>query len=160
MDELKKIAPQLSKIKKEHPFGVPENYFDDFSARLHTRLETEKQDLMPQRGRVIRLLKPAIGLAASFIVIFLLVYLPIRSFLPRYQAENNLPVMNGITEEEAQYITFMEKIDENAFFSLLEDSGTVSAPTEDDLNDEDLLNYLSANISDYEIYMENENLNE
>jgi len=144
----------------EHPFGVPENYFDDFSARLHTRLETEKQDLMPQRGRVIRLLKPAIGLAASFIVIFLLVYLPIRFFLPRYQAENNLPAMNGITEEEAQYISLMEEIDENAFFSLLEDSGTVSAPTEDDLNDEDLLNYLSANISDYEIYMENENFNE
>ncbi len=160
MDELKKIAPRLSKIKKEQPFGVPENYFDDFSARLQTRLETEKRDFRPQRGRVIRLLKPAIGLAASFIVIFLLVYLPIRSFLPRYQAQNDLPAMNRFNEEEAQYITFMEKIDENSFFSLLEDAGTEREVTEEDLNDEDLLNYLSANVSDYEIYMENEHLNE
>jgi flagellar biosynthesis/type III secretory pathway M-ring protein FliF/YscJ len=161
MDELHKIAPKLSKIKKEQPFGVPENYFDEFSARLQTKLEAEKRVLPQQKNRVIRLLKPAIGLAASFIVIFLLVYLPIKSFLPNYTA-NNIPQAEQVeTEinEEDDYITLLENIDENSFFSLLQESFKNNEPKEEDFNDEELLSYLSSNISDYEIYIQNENIN-
>ena len=82
MDELKEIAPKLSKMKQESPFGVPDNYFDDFSARLQMKIETEKTILPNQQNRIIQFLKPAIGLAASFALIFMLVYWPLKSFTP------------------------------------------------------------------------------
>jgi hypothetical protein len=154
MKEFKKIAPESSKINKELPFRVPENYFDDFSSRLHSRLETET-DVPQNKGRVIRMLKPILGLAASFALIFMLVYWPIKSFLPDYLAktEQNIEI---ITIEEDSYISYVERIDENSFFALIRGVFT-SDDAEDDFTDEDLLNYLSANISDYDLYLNYEN---
>jgi hypothetical protein len=154
MKEFKKIAPESSKINKELPFRVPENYFDDFSSRLHSKLETET-DVPQNKGRVIRMLKPILGLAASFALIFMLVYWPIKSFLPDYLAktEQNIEI---ITIEEDSYISYVERIDENSFFALIRGVFT-SDDAEDDFTDEDLLNYLSANISDYDLYLNYEN---
>lgn len=154
MNELKNIAPKLSEIKKERPFRVPDNYFDDFSSRLHTRLEAEKQVLPKPKSRIIRFLKPAIGLAASFLLIFMLVYWPIKSFLPNYLANKNAPSETVITEEDT-YMSILEKMDENSFFALLSDSSEEEKV--DDFNDEELMSYVSSNFSDYEIYLETDN---
>ncbi|MGM0619898.1 MAG: hypothetical protein ACQETJ_02550 [Bacteroidota bacterium] len=153
MNELKKVAPKLSEIKKEHPFRVPDNYFDDFSSRLHTRLETEKKVLSKPKSRIIRLLKPALGLAASFILVFLLVYWPIKSFLPNYLAKSNTAIETVITEEDT-YLSILEKIDENSFFALLTESSDEEV---NDFNDEELLSYVSSNFTEYEIYLETDN---
>lgn len=152
MNELEKIAPRLSKIKKEQPFDVPDNYFDDFSARLQSKLEAEKTVLPKPKNKVIRLLKPAIGLAASFLLIFMLVYWPIKSFLPNYLVKSDTTETTNITEEDT-YRAVMERMDENSFFALLlgnedEDTQEVS------LDDEELMNYISSNVSDYEIFLE------
>ena len=55
MKELKNIAPELSKIKKENPFKVPEHYFDDFSARLQMKLDAEKMEVPKQQKKIIQL---------------------------------------------------------------------------------------------------------
>ncbi|WP_372934557.1 hypothetical protein [Mariniphaga sediminis] len=154
MEELKKIAPKLSKLKKEQPFGVPEKYFDDFSARLQHRLETEKQVPPQNQSSIIRFLKPALGLAASFALVFMLVYWPLKSFLPNYLAKTN--TIETINEEDT-YLIFVEKMDENSFFNLLQEPGTEEETIEGNFNDEELLSYLSVNVSDYEIYMQTEN---
>lgn len=152
MKELDKIAPKLSKMKKEHPFGVPDHYFDDFSARLQTKLETEKSVLPKPKNKVIRLLKPAIGLAASFLVIFMLVYWPIKSFLPEYMAKNN--DTETISNEDVDpYRAIIERVDENTFFALIEESDEETSQ-EVSLNDDDLMNYISSNMSEYDIYLE------
>ncbi|SHJ68255.1 hypothetical protein SAMN05444280_12627 [Tangfeifania diversioriginum] len=153
MSELKNDAPKLSEIKKEHPFRVPDNYFEDFSSRLHTRLETEKQALPNPKSRIIRLLKPAIGLAASFILVFLLVFWPLKSFLPSYMAKNNSAIETTTTEEDT-YLSILEKIDENSFFALLSESSDEEI---NDFNDEELMSYVSSNFSEYEIYLETAN---
>ena len=155
MNELEKIAPKLSKIKKEPPFDVPENYFDDFSARLQTRLEAEKTVLPKPKNRVIQLLKPAIGLAASFLVIFMLVYWPIKSFLPNYLVKDNAAETAPMSEEDP-YRAIIERMDENTFFALLNENEN-EITREVGLNDEELMNYISSNISDYEIYLETDN---
>ncbi len=155
MNKLKKIAPELSKLKKEPPFGVPDNYFDDFSARLHHRLEAEKQTL-PQRGNpIIRYLKPVLGLAASFALIFMLVYWPVKSFLPNYLAKTNTYIES--TSEDVDFVTFLEKLDENSFFALIQEPFINQETANDDFNDEELLSYLSSNVSDYDIYVQTEN---
>lgn len=155
MNELKKIAPQLSKLKKEAPFGVPDNYFDDFSARLHYRLEAEKQVLPQKQNRVIRLLKPALGLAASFVLIIMLVYWPMKTFLPNYLAKTNTSVQTE--SEEDEFLSFIEKLDENSFFALVQENSIDEETAESDFNDEELLSYLSSNVTDYEIFIHTEN---
>lgn len=150
MDELEKFSPQLSKLKKENPFGTPDKYFDDFSARLQMKLEAEKKVVPIQQNRIIRFLKPAIGLAASFALIFMLVYWPLNTFLPDKVANNN----SQPDLDEMEFLSMVEGIDENSFYALLEEpDGTI------EFTDDDLIHYLSANVSEYEIYAGTDNYN-
>jgi len=149
MDELKKIAPELSKIKKENPFRVPENYFEDFSARLHERLEVEKAGVHENQNRIIQFLKPAIGLAAGFALIFTLSYWPLRIFTPNEQAKN---LSTGNSESEMLYASWVEGIDENSFYAMLDNpNGSVN------FTDDDLADFVNTNSSEYDIYSETEN---
>ena len=150
MDDLKNSSPKLSKIKRENPFKTPDNYFDDFSARLQMKLEEEKKVIPTKQNQVIRLLKPVLGLAASFALIFMLVYWPLKTFMPTEVAQNN--TQTGFNEKE--YLSMVEGIDENSFYALLDEpNGSV------EFTDDDLVSYLSTNISEYDIYTETDNYN-
>ncbi|RIJ45883.1 hypothetical protein D1614_21485 [Maribellus luteus] len=143
MDEMKNNASKLSEIKKENPFGTPEQYFDDFSARLHTRMAAEAQSSAPQKPRIFQLLKPALGLAASFAVVVMLVYVPLRLFMPK-----ELNQVAQVTDtSDAGFLNIIEKIDEESFVALLNDT-----ESEDDFTNDELALYVSANFSDYELY--------
>ncbi|SHE31174.1 hypothetical protein SAMN05444274_10117 [Mariniphaga anaerophila] len=157
MYEQEKNESELSKIKKEMPFGVPDKYFDDFSARLHHRLEAEKQNLPQPKNQIIRFLKPALGLTASFALIFMLVYWPIKSFLPDYLAKMNAAEFIEPESDEHEFLTAVEMLDENSFFALLDESTIEHGISESKFNDAELLNYLSSNVTDYEIYLQTEN---
>ena len=147
MEELRNISPQLSKIKKDIPFGVPDNYFDNFSARLQLKLEAEKVASSNSRNRIIQFLKPALSLAASFALIFMLVYWPLKTFIPNQVASNGNQSEQGISDME--YVSMVEGIDEYSFFALLEE------PTgSDNFSDEEIMSYLQENSSEYEIYTE------
>jgi len=149
MDEIKKIAPELSKINKENPFGTPDNYFDDFSARLQMRIEAEKQATVPRKIKFRDILKPALGLAASFAIIFMLVYVPLKTFIPDQSTE-----VAALSDDydEAGILDYIENIDESSFISLLNED-----ENEDVFSDDDLALYVTANFSDYEIYEKLEN---
>ncbi len=144
MDELNKIAPKLAKLKKVNPFGTPDKYFDDFSARLQVRLNEEKATVPGRKRGVIRLLKPALGLAASFALIILLVQWPLKTFIRNEVADNN--TQTGFYDTDISTI-FVDEIDESSFFALLNEPTRPVAFT-----DEDLISYLSSNVSEYEIY--------
>lgn len=144
MDKLEKNAPKLSKLKKENPFGTPDKYFDDFSARLQMRLEAEKQVIPNQQNSIIRFLKPVFGLAASFTLIFILVYWPIKTFMPT-QVTDKTEFLNI---NDMQYRNNMESLDENSFYALLEESTNST-----NFSDEELISYVNTNVSEYEIYL-------
>ena len=147
MDELEKTAPELSKIKKENPFRTPENYFEDFSAKLQLRLETEKEKGSAKtQSRIIQLLKPAIGLAAGFALIFMLAYWPLTKLTQNKQANNNTL---QIDETDMIFKSLVEGMDENSFVVMLGESKSAVQ-----LSDDDMANYLSTNSSEYEIYSE------
>ena len=149
MGKLQKIAPELSKIKKENPFRVPENYFEDFSARLQIKLEAENNAIPKKQTRIIQFLKPAIGLAAGFALIFMLAYWPLNNFTQNQQANNE----NTDTDIfDMIYASMVEEIDENSFYALLEEpNGAVQ------FSDDDLAHFVNTNISEYEIYSETNN---
>jgi hypothetical protein len=149
MDELKKIAPELSKIKKENPFRVPENYFEDFSARLQMKLEEEKRGSTKNHSRIIQLIKPALSLAAGFALIFMLAYWPLNRLTPNQQASK---IVTETDESDMLYASLVEGIDENSFYAMLDDNnGTVQ------FSDDDLANFVNTNSSEYEIFSETEN---
>jgi hypothetical protein len=148
MDELKNIAPKLSKLKKENPFKAPDKYFDDFSARLQMKLEAERKAVPKQRSLFIRFMKPAIGLAASFALIFMLVYWPLKTFMP-----SQVAIVEDTTEYfDTEFLSIVEGLDESSFFALLEESNGT-----EDFTDDDLIAYVSANFTDYEIFEKIEN---
>ena len=144
MDELKNIAPELSKLKKEVPFRAPKQYFDDFSARLQMQIEAEKQAVVPRRTRFIQIFKPALGLAASFALIFLLVYVPLKTFMP---GQETTTVAKVTDSEDPNLLNVIEHLDESSFFSMLNSQDENVEFTEDDLT-----MYVSANFNDYEIF--------
>jgi len=144
MEEFKKIAPELSKIKKENAFGTPPHYFDDFSARLQMKIEAEKQVAEKKEFKIINILKPALGLAASFAIIFMLVYIPVKTFMPQQAVVGNL-ASNEYSDNEFE--TILEELDENSFFALLE-----NGDEEESFSDEELIAYVSSNFSSYEIF--------
>jgi flagellar biosynthesis/type III secretory pathway M-ring protein FliF/YscJ len=143
MDELKNNAPELSKLKKENPFRTPENYFDDFSARFHMKLEAEKQVPISRKPRFIQLIKPALGLAASFAIIFMLVYVPLKTFIAK--DANKVAKVSETTD--SGFENLIDQIDELSFYALLTENDD-----EADFTNDDLAVYVSANFSDYEIY--------
>lgn len=148
MDNLRENTPELSKLKKGNPFKVPENYFDDFSARLQIKIEAEKKVVTAPKNRIIQFLKPAISLAASFALIFLLVYWPLKTFMPSSQVTENTTEIESY-DSENQYLALLESIDENSFYTLLDEPNNTIV----EFSDDELVNYINANISEYEIYL-------
>ncbi|KJF42041.1 hypothetical protein LH29_22440 [Draconibacterium sediminis] len=144
MEELKNIAPNLSKMKKENPFGAPKHYFDDFSARMQMQIEAEKHVATNKEFKLITLLKPALGLAASFAIIFMLVYIPLKTFIPQEQFIETTVSTNF---SDKQMHSILEELDETSFFTLLENDDN-----NETFSDEDLLAYVSSNFNAYEIF--------
>ena len=64
MDDKKKIKTELSKIKKENPFIVPEGYFDNFSSRLGDKIHTSEAPGFYEK--YVLTVKPYLAIAAFF----------------------------------------------------------------------------------------------
>jgi len=146
MKELENIAPELSKIKKENPFRVPENYFEDFSARLQMKLDTEKVEAPKKQSKVIQILKPALTMAAGFALLFTLAYWPLKLITPGQQANNS---NIEIDINEMLFANMVEGIDQNSFFALLDEPNNPAQ-----LSDEDMAVIVNSNSSEYDIYSE------
>lgn len=144
MKDFKKIAPELSKIKKEKPFGVPDDYFDDFSARLQMKLGEDETSEKSRNSKIMGMIKPVLGLAASFVLVVLLVRVPLKSFMSKEQPEEIAVVVDSY---ETEFQDMLEHMDESVFFGLLN-----SGESPDTLSDADLLAYVNTNFSSYEIY--------
>ena len=144
MEELENIAPELSKLKKENPFKVPEHYFDDFSARLQMKLDAEKMGVPKKQIKIIQFLKPAIGLAAGFALIFTLSYWPLRILTPDQQANNTIFETDF---NEMLYANMAEGIDQSSFYALLDEPNNSTQ-----LSNEDLAIIVNSNSSEYDIY--------
>jgi hypothetical protein len=146
MKDLEKIAPELSKIKKENPFRVPENYFEDFSARLQMKLDTEKMEAPKKQSKVIQILKPALTMAAGFALLFTLAYWPLKLITPGQQAGNTII---EIDINDMLFANMVEGIDQNSFYALLEEPYNSTQ-----LSDEDMAVIVNSNSSEYDIYSE------
>lgn len=68
---------KLSDLTNEHPFKVPEGYFETFNYQIITTIE--EQQLNKKQTGIIYLLKPILSVAASIVIVFILLYYPMKT---------------------------------------------------------------------------------
>lgn len=117
------------KYRKKNPFSVPEGYFEHLTDQV---LEKIKEEEKPQKVSFVQLLKPYMGLAAIFLLAFVIVQFVVPHFI-----DNNKMLKKVNTEMVAG-------IEENTSDNLVLD-GSFN-PTS-----EEILEYLSTEVSDYDL---------
>jgi len=151
MYEEDNIEPEFLKRQKKNPFRTPEGYFDSLEDRIMRGTEPLKKTKSTST-RIIQFIKPALGLAASFLLVGLLVYSPIKTLL----------LKNGTKSEVAQS-TASDLLDDYSLnLASIDDNALVNAIFSDELNTttldpDEVLAYLSSDLNDVEIYSEIQN---
>jgi hypothetical protein len=122
-----------------NPFKTPEGYFESFPDRMLGRLalEQEVQNPPPKRVMIIRYLRPALALAASFALIFMLVYFPVKTIGPSLVRNTNIELEQDLLN---YYFT-----DEVFFKSLTNDEPEI------DYDETSIETVLLASMSDYDL---------
>ena len=139
-DELKNSFPNLSKISREHPFMVPEDYFKTFPAMIQEKCIKSGSDL---RDKIyVKILRPHYIMMVSLALVLtgLMVYKPIVQHFSKSSIVKN----EDYTED---YLLNVENIDEDQIAEVVSDNSNsvnsddiVKYLTDDDLNNNDLIN--------------------
>lgn len=118
------------KYKKKSPFTVPEGYFDKLTDRIADRVQEEKK---PQKVRFIQIVKPYMGLAA----IFMLAFLVVQVVFPHFIDPNKMILKEGETVEQTQQAVATDnEIIFDSYFN----------PT-----NEEIIEYLTTEIDSYDL---------
>lgn len=131
--------------RRPAPFDVPAGYFEQLDDRIEARIHaaTETPDT---RRTIIRVLKPVLGLAASFLLVMLLVKYPLRMITPQQTASQQLAA-----NHDDSYLRDL-LLDNPAGF---DDQALVQTITTDPRQPADtdaLLSILTDQMNDYEIF--------
>lgn len=152
MYEKENRQPEFMKRPKTNPFRTPDRYFDSIEDRIMGGIEHAAKKKTTS-AKVIQLLKPALGLVASFTLVYLLVYYPINIFLPKSIVKSEVTDTTSpylIDDSTLNFAFIDENTLVNAIFS--EESSNIS-----DINPDEMLAYLSSGMNEVEIYAEIQN---
>ena len=130
-----------------NPFRVPEGYFETLEDRVEVRINESERKISGGQ-KLITLMKPVLGLAASFALAFLLIYYPISKILPWYTARHTEKKIRELRLEE-QLLNDYRSLDENTFYLALPSREDPKVP-----ESEELFSFLTAELDDYEVYSE------
>jgi hypothetical protein len=146
--EEENIEPEFMKRPGTNPFRTPEGYFDSIEDRIMKGIQLPEKK-KPASARILRILKPAMGIAAMITLAFLLV--------------NNPFTKKTINTEVSSALTPSVKDDSTFNFSSIDESTLVNAIFSDekstvaDINPDEMLAYLSSGLNEVEIYSEIQN---
>jgi hypothetical protein len=140
--------PEFMKRPGTNPFQTPEGYFDSLEERIMKGIQLPEKK-KPASVGILRILKPALAIAAILTLVFLLT--------------NNPFTENTINTEVSSSLTPSVKDDSTLNFSLIDESTLVNAIFSDeksavaDINPDEMLAYLSSGLNEVEIYSEIQN---
>lgn len=132
----------------QNPFRTPEGYFDSIESRVMSQIESQAKKKGPA-GKVVRILKPLLGLAASITIIYMLVSQPMQSFFLSKTANTN--IADTTSDWASNYSSSLSSIDENSLINTLFTDETTSLSG---TNPDEFLAYLSTGLNEVEIYSE------
>lgn len=153
MYEEDNIEHEFLKRPKTNPFRTPDQYFESMEDRVMETIHYQSKK-KTSSSRIIQFLKPALGLAASFTLVYLLVYYPINILFPKNVAQTE--VTDSTSTVLPEEFTFnLASIDDNTLLHAIfsDETNTTTAET----NPDELLAYLSSGLNDVEIYAELQN---
>jgi len=154
MNKEDNIEPEFMKRPKESPFRTPDHYFDSIEDRVMGAIKEEaKRKTTFTSGKIFRLLKPVMGIAASLTILYLLAYYPIKYFSPKSIVKLET-IDTTINDELDAYSLNLSLIDEN---SLVKELFSDTTTTQAQINPDEVLAYLSTEMTDLEIYNEMQN---
>lgn len=148
------IDPDFPKRLKKNPFKTPDNYFESIEDRVMQSIRQEnKKESTAFSGKVIRLLKPALAVAASLAILFMLVYYPIEHFTSKKIAKATRT--QTITPDTMDPLSLtISLIDENSLINTIVNEEEAAS---EEINADEVLAYLSSDMNDLEIYSEIQN---
>lgn len=138
MEDLK--HNMLDKAGNRTPFRVPEGYFETLTERVMQRVEASEQ--APVKRGLIFYLRPIIGLAASFLLVALLVNVPIR-----FLNKQNETATTG-TEHYTTKLDILATFNENEIIDALSNESN----SDHRMDDSTIETVLLATVSDYDLY--------
>jgi len=145
------IEPDFAK-RPQNPFRTPDNYFESLEDRIMGNIKVPKTK-KSSSTKIIRFLKPVLGIAASLTLIFMLGYYSINTFMLKDTATTELTDPDSI-DLLNDYSINLSSIDENSLIdAIFTDETNVFAET----NPDEFLAYLSTGLNDVEIYSEIQN---
>ena len=104
MDNKKKINAELSKINRENPFNVPEDYFDNFSSRLHDEIHASEAPGFYEK--YVLAVKPYLAVAAFFVGVIILGIVFYNIFFPGNSIKELKPdEIVELINEDAYYLS-------------------------------------------------------
>lgn len=124
---------------KGNPYMVPEGYFETFSDRLMQRIDQEELPKKKSEG-IIRYLRPVLAMAASFAIIFFMVYAPVRMFSTKQAPLQAEQYYNGLSEIISFY-----KVNDLAIIHAFENDETI------EYDDVFIESVLLASMSEYDL---------
>lgn len=146
------MVKKIKKYKtlKNKPFVVPEGYFDTFSERLIERIDfSEKPAINKTKSTIIRYLKPVLAMTASFTVIFMLIFFPVRILSPNLHSQNTESIFYL-----PEFINFYQVNDHDLIQAYEQNE------TEYEYDDQFIENLLIASLSEYDLIQLNNYYNE
>jgi hypothetical protein len=145
------IHPDFGK-RPQNPFKTPDNYFVSLEDRIMRNINDQTKT-KSSSAKIIRFLKPALGIAASLTLIFMLGYYSINTFLLKGTAKTEL-IDTTSNDPLNDYTISISSIDENALINaIFTDETNVFAET----NPDEFLAYISTGLDEIEIYSEIQN---
>ena len=130
------------------PFDVPPGYFETFEDRLEAKIAA-LDEKPSNRKTIIRILKPVAGLAASFLLIMLLLKYPLQKITQDTNSQNE----TALVEDSDSWQDVL--MGNTAFF---DDNTLMSAITAEEgantIQSDEVMTILSSEVTDYEVYAE------
>jgi hypothetical protein len=130
---------KLADLEHEQPFITPNGYFDNLEDQI--LLKIDQQNEPKQTKNLFFYLKPVIGIAASFALVYLLVSYPIKLINSKF-----------VTQNHQENFSIDQELRPTAFFAdrdLIESIHQMEQPN--NYNDTDVETVLLASLSEIEL---------
>lgn len=141
--------PDFMKRPRKNPFRTPDDYFDSLEDRIMANIEYQGSKKRTTT-KVFQMLKPVFGLAASFLLIYLLVYYPINTFILKDTSKVAV-TDTSLSNFMDPYNLSLNQVDENSLVNAIFSDETSNIA---ETNPDEMLAYLSSGLNDLEIYAE------
>jgi len=141
MNKENDILESLNVLKGNSPYKVPEGYFDNLPGIIK---ENVKQDSLPQKAKIIQILKPWMSLAAGFlfIVVIYVTFIPEKTTIQVATTSADLfeeyfesidPIASQLSEYDLA--SYLSDEDINEAFSKPMEQTDISTLTAEEIED-------------------------